>query len=288
MRYAFIEVERAFYPVRILCHILEVSRSGFYAWNGRSPSRRARENRRIVHEIRTIHRKVHKRYGSPRMHRELVDRGFIVGRHRTARLMRTHGIRARSARKYRVTTDSVHAHPTAENLLARDFEAAALNRKWSSDITYIPTREGWLYLAVVLDLYSRRVVGWAVSRRLQRRLVLGALEQAIRQRRPEAELIHHSDRGSQYASDDYQRRLRALNIACSMSRKGDCWDNAVVESFFATLKKELVHGTDFRTRDQARSELFEYIELFYNRERRHSKLGFISPVAYENMLPTAA
>jgi len=204
------------------------------------------------------------------MHRELVDRGLIIGRHRTARLMRVHGIRARSACKYRVTTDSNHSHPVAENILGRDFEAAPVNRKWSSDITYFPTRQGWLYLAVVgdvnrpIDLYSRRVVGWFTSRSLHRKLVLSALDEALARRRPELELIHHSDRGSQYASEEYRARLREMNITCSMSHKGDCWDNAVVESFFATLKKELVHGADVRTREEKRSELFEYIELFYN------------------------
>jgi putative transposase len=281
MRYAFIEVEKAFYPVRMLCRILHVSRSGFYSWRGRAPSQRAQENVRIVQEIKTIHKQVRRRYGSPRMHRELVDRGFVHGIHRTERLMRIHAIRAKSTRKFRVTTDSEHTYPVAENILGRDFEATAPDRKWSSDITYIATREGWIYLAVVLDLFSRRIVGWATSKRLHRQLVLDALGDAIRQRKPGPKLVHHSDRGSQYASNEYRKKLKALNISCSMSRKGDCWDNAVVESFFASLKKELVYGADFQSRDHARSELFEYIEVFYNRSRKHSTLGYISPVAFE-------
>ena len=195
--------------------------------------------------------------------------------------MRENGIRAKQKRKFKATTDSKHSHPAAPNLLDRDFEASAPNQKWAADITYIHTREGWLYLAAIMDLYSRMIVGWSMSSRMTRRLVLDALEMAVGRRHPEAGLLHHSDRGSQCACGDYQKAIRAYGMICSMSRKGDCWDNAPMESFFHTLKTELIHHRDYRTRWEAKTDIFEYIEVFYNRSRRHSALGFITPEEYE-------
>ncbi len=220
-------------------------------------------------------------YGSPRILRDLRQAGFAWGRHRVARLMRQSGLRAVVAPRFRTTTDSRHRLPVAANLLDRDFAAPAANRKWASDITYLWTGEGWLYLAVVLDLFSRRVVGWSMQTALDRSLVLDALGSALGYRRPEAGLIHHSDRGSQYACADFQRALEAAEITCSMSRRGDCYDNAAVESFFGTLKQELVNRRRFATREVARQEVFAYIEVWYNRQRRHSSLGYLSPAEFE-------
>ena len=237
MRFAFIEAEKARFPVTMMCRLLEVSRSGFYASRGRRESTRAGENRRLLVNIKASHTASRGTYGSPRVHRDLVEDGEAVGRHRVARLMRQEGLRSKRRRRYRVTTNSDHHHPVAANVLERDFTADAENCKWAADITYVWTRCGWLYLAVVLDLYSRRVVGWAMSNRITRELALNALSMALTHRpRPEL-LVHHSDRGSQYASADYRRLLDAHGIECSMSRRANCWDNAVVESF---LKTELM------------------------------------------------
>lgn len=263
------------------CRVLEVSRSGYYGWLASGESDRTRSNRRLLVAIRASYRASGDTYGSPRVYRDLRAQGERCGRHRVARLMREHGIRAKQHRCYKVTTDSRHDWPLAANVLERRSEIGQPNRVWVSDLTYIPTREGWMYLAVVLDLFSRRVVGWGMSSRLNRRLAIDALEMALWRRRPVAGLLHHSDRGCQYASNEYRQLLAQYGMQCSMSRKGDCWDNAVVESFFHTLKTELVHHRRYRTRQQARVDLFDYIELFYNRRRRHSHLNYVSPVEYE-------
>ena len=264
-----------------MCRVLEVSTSGYYDWRGRAESRRQKQDRRLVVEIKAIHKESRQTYGSPRIHDELKDRGVRCGRKRVARLMRLHGLRAKQTRRFKATTDSTHTLPVAENVLSRQFTPSAPDVVWAADITYIPTRQGWLYLAVVLDLFSRRVVGWSMHKRLGRSLVLDALQMALRRRSPRPGLIHHSDRGSQYASGDYQGLLQAQQMVCSMSRRGNCWDNAPVESFFSTLKRELVHHRRWQTRTEARAEIFEYIEVWYNRQRRHSSLGYQSPVQYE-------
>lgn len=266
-----------------MCRVLEVSTSGYYDWRGRAESRRQKEDRRLVVEIKAIHKESRQSYGSPRIHDELKDRGRRCGRKRVARLMRLHGLRAKQTRRFKATTDSKHTLPVAENVLSRQFTVSAPDVAWSADITYIPTRQGWLYLAVVIDLFSRRVVGWSMHKRLKRRLVLDALKMALRGRSPGPGLIHHSDRGSQYASGDYQALLAAQQMVCSMSRRGNCWDNAPVESFFSTLKRELVHHRRYQTRAEARAEIFEYIEVWYNRRRRHSSLGYKSPAQYEEL-----
>jgi transposase InsO family protein len=283
VKFAFIAVEKACFPVRCLCRTLGVSRAGFYAWQERAPSPRARADERLGLEITAIHAESRQRYGSPRIHAELGDRGYRTGRKRVARLMRRQGLAARRRRRFRVTTDSHHPFPIAPNVLARQFARAAPDTAWVTDITYIyiPTGEGWLYLAVILDLCSRVVVGWAMSERITRELTLDALDMALVQRRPLHGLLHHSDRGSQYASGDYQQALADEGIVCSMSRRGNCWHNAVAESFFATLKVELVYATTWETRAAARGALFEYIEVFYNGQRRHSSLGYLSPRAFE-------
>ena len=281
MRYRFITAEKALYPVTLLCRLLQVSRSGYYAWCRRKESRRAAANRVLLAQIRRIHQQTQQRYGSPRMHKALLAQGMRVGLHRVARLMQQAGLRARRRRRYRVTTDSTHDRPVAPNVLQRDFQADQPNKKWAADLTYIPTQEGWLYLAVIVDLYGRRVVGWAMSDRLKDDLTRQALAMAIQQRQPPRGLIHHSDRGRQYASAAYRRQLTRQGIRPSMSRVGNCWDNAVVESFFATLKTELIHHHAFRTRAQARLAIFEYIEGFYNTHRFHSALGYLSPAEFE-------
>lgn len=272
------------WPVGVMCGVLEVSRSGYYAWRNRPQSERWQRRRELVAEMREIHAdKDMRNYGSPRMHQELVARGRQVCENTVARLMQDHDLRSTTAQKFRATTDSKHSHPVAQNHLNQEFEQSGPNRAWVSDITYIPTREGWLYLVCVLDLYSRKVVGWSMSSRMTKELVLSALEMAVKRRCPDGEqsLLHHSDRGSQYCSAAFQAALLRSGIRCSMSRKGNCYDNAVMESFFATLKKELVHQSDYATRQEARQSLFEYVEVFYNRRRRHSALGYVSPDQYE-------
>lgn len=265
-----------------MCEVLDVSRSGYYAWRKRPESAGTVRQQELVAEIRGIHGERFKDcYGSPRMYRELRARGRRVCENTVARWMKVHDLRATTARKFRQTTDSNHPHPVAENVLNQQFEQAQPNQAWVSDITYIPTREGWLYLVCVLDLYSRKVVGWSMSHRMTSDLVITALQRALQQRCPGKELMHHSDRGSQYASQAFQELLTLHGIRCSMSRKGNCYDNAAMESFFATLKKELVHQADYATREGARQSLFEYIEVFYNRERRHSSLDYQSPCQYE-------
>ena len=265
-----------------MCDVLDVSRSGYYAWRRRPASARQERQQALLAEMRNIHGQRHKRcYGSPRMCRELRARGVRVSENTVARLMQQHGIRAATSRKFRHTTDSNHGQPVAENVLERDFRASRPNEKWVADITYLWTQEGWLYLAAVEDLYSRKVVGWSLGERLTSDLVTDALRMALGRQWPGEHLVAHSDRGSQYASARYQELLASRGITCSMSQRGNCWDNAPMESFFATLKKELVYLTTFATRAAARRSVFEYIEVFYNRQRRHSALGYVSPCAFE-------
>jgi transposase InsO family protein len=281
VRFAFIETEKAGFPVTLMCRMLAVSRAGFYAWRRRPAAARTREDRVLAVAVAAIYAEHHGRYGSPRVRMELRDRGQHSGRTRIARLMRLQGLRARPRRRYRTTTDSRHGLPVCPNLLERRFAVAQPNTAWVTDMTYLWTAQGWLYLAVIIDLFSRRVVGWSMSERIDRKLALDALRMALAQRRPQRGLIHHSDRGSQYASADYQRLLAKHGLRGSMSRRGDCWDNAVAESFFASLKLELVYQVQWRTRADARTAIFEYIELFFNRRRRHSSLGYLSPVEFE-------
>jgi len=260
---------------------LDVSTSGYYAWQKRPESSRGRENRRLAVEIKAVHAASRQTYGSPRIQAELAAKGIACSRGRVARLMKHQGLRAKQKRRFRMTTDSKHSLPVAPNRLNRRFEAERPNQAWLADITYIPTREGWLYLATMLDLHSRRIVGWSMSKSLKRQLVIDALLMAIWQRKPDKGLLHHSDRGSQYCSQEYQNILKKHGIACSMSGKGDCWDNAPMESFFHTLKTELIHHRNYKTRQEARSDIFNYIESFYNPKRRHSSLGYRSPTEYE-------
>jgi len=282
MRFRFIEDRRTDYPVRTLCEVLEVSPAGYYAWRSRPESRRSAANRHLIDDIKRVHRDTHGRYGSPRIHVELKAQGRGVSRGRIERLMRHHGVRAIMARPRRVrTTDSRHDFPIAPNLLDRNFVATAPNRIWLADITYIETDQGWLYLAAVMDLYSRRIVGWAMEDHLRAELPLTALRMAISAQRPGAGLIHHSDRGVQYASANYRKVTRSARFQASMSRKADCYDNAPMESFFHTLKTELVHHRQYATRAEATRDVFAYIEGFYNRTRRHSAIGYISPIEME-------
>jgi transposase InsO family protein len=270
MRFCFIEDRRADYPVRILCEVLGVSSAGYYAWRSRPESRRSAANRELVAAIKRVHRDVCGRYGSPRIHVELRAQGRGASRGRIERLMRRHGIRAIMARPRRVrTTDSRHDFPIAPNLLDRNFTATAPNRIWLADITYVETDQGWLYLATVMDLYSRRIVGWAMADHLRAELPLAALRMAISAQRPGAGLIHHSDRGVQYASEDYRKLIRSAGFQASMSRKGNCYDNAPMESFFHTIKTELVHHRHYATREEASRDIFAYIEGFYNRASEH-------------------
>jgi putative transposase len=281
MTYRFIDQHKDQWPVRVLCKTLEVSPASYYAWRQRPPSARQQRRDALLVEVRAIHAEVKARYGSPRIHAELVARGHDCCVNTVAKVMRQAGIAAKTARRFRCTTDSDHDLPVAENLLDRQFDPEEPNERWVADITYIPTREGWLYLAAVEDLYARRVVGWAMDEHRESRLVVDALAMAVQRRLPGEGLLAHSDRGSQYASEHYQLLLAQHGITCSMSRRADCWDNAPMESFFASLKKELVHGADFATRAEARAAIFEYIEVFYNNQRRHSSLGYVSPAEYE-------
>jgi transposase InsO family protein len=275
--YAFIRDHVANFPIAVMCEVLQVSRSGYYDWARRPESPRAVADRTLAAEIRAAHAGSRGRYGSPRVHAELRAHGRRVSRKRVARLMQGMGLSARRKRRCRRTTDSAHTFSVAPNLLGRDFTATALDRVWLADITYIWTAEGWLYLAVVLDLFSRRVVGWAMAEHLGHDLALAALDMAIARRRPRAGLMHHSDRGVQYAAHGYRGRLAEYGMFCSMSRKGDCWDNAPMESFYATLKGELVDQCDYLTRNEARADVFQYVEGFYNRRRLHSAIGYITP-----------
>lgn len=269
--------------LRRRCELLGIARSTFYAWCRRPVSRRAATDHRLTGQIRAIYAEMDRTYGSPRIHRELVARGMPCGRHRTARLMRASGLRAKRTPKFVVTTDSTHPFPIAANVLGQRFTTPAPNRVWMADITYVPTQAGWSYVAVVVDAYSRRVVGWAVDDQLTTDLPVAALQMAIGARCPPRQLLHHSDRGSQYASAVYQQVLAQHGIVASMSRRGNCWDNAMVESFFATLKVERVHDRTYRNLEEVRTDLTDYIDRFYNRVRRHSALEYQSPVMYELM-----
>jgi len=281
VKYAFMAEHGEEFRVRAMCQVLKVSRSGYYRWRHAPEGSRAREDRKLLVEIRTVYRRNRSRYGSPRIYRALRQGGIRCGKHRVERLMRRDGLRARARRSFRVTTRSAAGHPVAPNSLNRQFSVARLDEVWAGDITYLWTQEGWLYLAALLDLSSRRVVGWACGERITHELALSALDMAVQQRQPSAGLLHHSDRGCQYTCVDYRAALGRYGFEASMSRRGNCYDNAVVESFFSTLKAELDNYDRYETRRQAKTELFEYIEVFYNRQRLHSSLGYQSPVAFE-------
>jgi hypothetical protein len=281
VRFAFIQAEKANWPVSLLCRALKVTRAGFYAWLRRGPSRHRREDERLRVHVRATFKRSRKTYGAPRIHDELKESGETVSKKRVARLMREEGIVARKKRKFVATTQSNHALATPPNVMARDFRATRPNEKWVGDITYLRTHDGFLYLATLMDLFSRRIVGWAFSETLETTVASQALEMAFATRHVEKALIHHTDRGVQYASVDYRKRLGERDVICSMSRKGDCWDNAVAESFFATLKIELgavLNGGASRT--DVRSAVIDYLD-FYNSRRRHSALGYANPVQYE-------
>lgn len=288
MKYQFIEEHRHEYPVTVMCQVLEVARNGYYKWRKQPLSARKVADLVLLMHIRDIFEQSKETYGSYRIHAELAEQGIRCGRKRVARLMRTYNLKPKTVRSFKVvTTDSNHKLPVAPNRLKQQFSADRPDQLWLTDITYVPTAEGWLYLAVVLDVYSRRIVGWAMSDSLHRQLVIDALQMAITVRQPPPGLLHHSDRGSQYASDEYQALLTRAGMVTSMSRKGNCYDNAPVESFFGTFKTELVFHQQYATRAEARLDIFEYIEVFYNRFRRHSALGYKSPVKYE-ALPLGA
>jgi len=281
VRYRFVRDHTSQFRVTTMCRVLRVSTSGFYACLSRGKSERAVASRSLVKRIVEVHKKSSSTYGSRRVHRELVHQGVQCSRSRIARLMKINSVSAKPKRRFVVTTDSKHNLPVAPNLLDRQFICAGPNHVWASDITYIRTLEGWLYLAVVIDLHSRIVVGWSMGERMTSSLVIDALTTAISRRDPEAGLIHHSDRGSQYAGADYRRILASAGMVCSMSRRGNCYDNAPVESFFGSLKTERVHRQQYQTREEARRDIFEYIEVFYNRCRLHSSLGYLSPAQFE-------
>lgn len=283
MRFARIDAERGQWPIEAQCEVLGVSRSGYYAWKGRPAAPRVKADEELVIEIKAAHKVGRRAYGSPRIHRELRANGRRVGRKRVERLMRREGIVGRKKRRFRHTTDSNHPDPIAPNTLNRIFDVPLPNTAWVTDVTYIWTREGWLYLAAILDLFSRRVVGWAASRNNDRALALDALDRATSTRKPDAGLLHHSDRGSVYASADYGDALTKIGAVKSMSRRANCWDNAVAESFFATIKGEMIDHEDYETRAEAITAIDDYIECFYNTRRRHSAIGYVSPVEFEMM-----
>jgi transposase InsO family protein len=281
VKFAFISEEKVAFPIAVMCRLLVVSPSGYYASQGRPPTAHDRRDKELAERVSAVHLGSRRRYGSPRVHAELQATGQRVSRKRVARLMRENDLAARTRRRFRKTTDSNHSFPIAPNLLERDFTAAGPDEAWVTDITFLWTAEGWLYLAVILDLFSRRVVGWATSRNVDRHLALAALDMALSNRRPTAGLVHHSDRGSTYASGDYRTALGARGIQCSMSRKGDCWDNAVAESFFASMKREMENIDNLESWAGAALSIGEYIDAFYNFQRRHSTIGYNSPVEFE-------
>jgi putative transposase len=279
MKYRFIDENKSNYPASLMGEILGVSRSGFYRW--RKSGKRATSDLKLLRAIEDIHFASRKTYGSPRIFSQLKVLGFKTSKSKVERLMRENKIRSKMKKKFKATTNSKHPYPVAENILNRDFSPKAANQVWAGDITYIWTGEGWLYLAVILDLFSRQVIGWSMSERMTKDLSLNALRMAITRRKPERGLIHHTDRGSQYACGAYRKLLNAIGATCSMSRKGNCWDNACSESFFHTLKTEMVFFEEFKTRSEATSKIFEWIEVFYNRERHHSTLGNKTPEQFE-------
>jgi len=281
MIYPIIHKYRFRFPVEKMCQMLSISRSGYYAWAKRPESQRKIRNLELLEKIRKIHKVSRETYGSPRITHALKNEGIPCGKNRVAKLMSENRITARTKRKFKATTNSKHNYPVADNILNQDFSAAKPNQIWVADITYIPTDEGWLYLAAIVDLYQRKVVGWAMDSTMTKQLCIDALKQAIGRQKPPKGLIHHSDRGVQYASKEYRKALKNNGFTASMSRKGNCYDNACMESFFGTLKMELIYFTRFKTRAEARLAIFEYIEVFYNRIRLHSKLGYKSPVDFE-------
>lgn len=281
MKYAFITSERSGFEVEEMCQVLGVSRSGYYRWREKQPSRRDLENAQLLTEIIKIYEQSQKRYGSPKITQSLKAKGLICGKNRVARIMKAKDLYSKTKRKWKATTNSRHEYPVADNLLNQDFSAAKPDERYVSDITYIWTQEGWLYLAIIMDLYSRIIVGWAMSERLQDSLVIDALSMSYQNRQPAAGLIFHSDRGCQYASYDVRAALTKYGFISSMSRKGNCYDNACAESFFHTLKGELVNFERYQTREEARNSIFDYIETFYNRTRLHSTIGYKSPVQFE-------
>ena len=287
MKFSFIKEHRQRWPVAAICRVLKVSRSGFFAWLKRPASKRDRRRRELIEKIRVAHQENRELYGSPRVHRALLIDGEVVSRNTVAKLMRQEKIRARNKRKFVPrTTDSRHQNPVAVNLLDRQFQSSGPDHKWVADITYVPTDQGWLYLAGVLDCFSRKIVGWSMADHLETSLASDALRMALVHRGwihhgHGNGLLHHSDRGVQYASADYQHLLNSNGLTASMSGKGDCWDNAMMESFWATLKTELIHQSHYATREQAKAAIFEYIEVFYNRKRLHSSLGYVSPESFE-------
>lgn len=281
MRYAWIREHQAEYPVQVMCRVLEVSDSGYYDWRDRPPSDRQQRHQQIAQAAARAHFQYDRVYGYRKVYEELQADGVRCCEDMVRQVMRENGLRSKVKRKFVITTDSNHSEPIADNILNRDFSAERPNEKWVADITYIATAEGWLYLAAVMDLFSRRIVGWAMSENIDAALATSALKMAIEQRHPDAGLLHHSDRGVQYASGDYQAILKQFQMTCSMSRKGNCWDNAVMENFFGRLKCEWTADRVFATRQAAKESLFKYIEVFYNRQRRHASLGYVSPAAYE-------
>ena len=281
MRYECIHRRRNSYPVDRMCRLLKVSSSGYYAWRMRPESTRARRDRKLLAQIRTVYEESDGTYGARRVRMELAETGFACGRRKVAKLMRSAGLRGCPTKRYKGRSGGLPGGPAPANLLQQDFTATEINHRWACDVTYVGTSQGFLYLAVVMDLYSRRIVGWSMSRRINRHLTLDALQMALSYRHPKGGLIHHSDQGAQYLSNDYQLLLKRYGITCSMSRRGNCYDNAAVESFFSLLKRERIYRRHYRTRDEARADIFDYIERFYNRQRRHSTLGNISPVEFE-------
>ena len=281
MKFAFIDAEKALWPVEVQCDVFGVSRSGYYAWKGRPEAARATQDAELLVEIKAAHKTGRGAYGSPRVHRELRAKGRRVGKKRVERLMRQEGIAGRKKRRFRKTTDSNHSDPIAPNVLERNFDVELPDTAWVTDVTYVWTFEGWLYLAVILDLFSRRVVGWSASANNDRALALSALDRATTTRAPAPGMVHHSDRGSVYASVDYGDALSKLGAVKSMSRRGDCWDNAVAESFFATIKGEMIDHEDYLTRAAAIAAIADYIDAFYNPCRRHSALDYVSPIEFE-------
>lgn len=283
MRFDFIASHKKAFPVTVMCRVLDVSRTGFYDWCKRPPSKRELSNRQLDMHIRAIFMEHKGRYGSPRITDELIDRDIPGGENRVCARMKIMNLRAKAKRKFKMTTDSNHNNPIAPNLLDRDFTALNPNEKWTSDITYIWTQEGWLYLAVIMDLYSRAIIGWKISRRMTQELVCDAFTMALWRRQFPTGVIMHSDRGSQYASDKYRRLLRKHKHVQSMSKRGDCYDNAAMESFFHSLKVELIHDEYYVTREQATQSIFEYIECYYNFKRKHSTIGYTAPMVYDNL-----
>ena len=283
MKYAWIKEHDKKFPVVFMCRLLQVSTSGYYGSLMRKPCAQQQRRQDIAQAAARSYFESRRIYGYRKVHQDLLEANIVCCGEMVRRVMRDIGLYSRLRRKFVLTTDSDHGMATAENVLNRDFTATAMNQKWAADITYIPTCQGWLYLAAVMDLYSRRIVGWAMSKHIDSALVVSAINMAILQRRPEAGLLHHSDHGSQYASDPFQELLEDNKITCSMSRKGDCWDNACMESFFGSLKTEWLGDKKYKTREQAKNDIFNYIEMFYNRKRRHAALGYLSPAAYEEL-----